>query len=146
MKTWLLLPVLLLMAFSGCERGRAIEPVDVKQVLGNWRLVQPVSTYETTLAVEVDQYSGGTASGVHSLKFTGRAAVNTYFTSARLINWATGTVDVSSVGSTKVAGSAEAMQFEQTYYANLKAVNRYELTDEKRLKLFYEGGVLVYEK
>jgi heat shock protein HslJ len=54
---------------------------------------------------------------------------------------------ISNVGSTKIGGSVEEMQFEQTYYANLKAVTRYEITN--KLRLYYEGtqpGVLVYEK
>ena len=155
MKTWLLAAMAaILMSFSGCEREnviesdnqKAIDPDSVKQVLGNWKLVQPASNFATTLTVEVDQYSGGTASGIYSFRLSGKAAVNTYFTSARLPNWATGSVEVDGVSTTKVGGSKEAMQFEQTYYANLKAVTRYELTDKNQLKLYNDGGVLIYEK
>jgi hypothetical protein len=152
MKTWGLVAIaVLLMSFSSCEREKAVEPKvvnsdDVKQVLGNWRLVQPASGFAPTLAIDVDQYSGGTASGIYSLKLTGKAAVNSYFTSARLINWQTGSVEVENIGTTKMGGSGEAMQFEQLYYANLKAVTRYELTDKNQLRFYYDGGVLVYEK
>lgn len=148
MRTWLVAAMLIFL--SGCERADdtavKLNLDSPQQLLGNWRLVQPVSTFATTLDVAVDQLSGGTASGIYSLHLSGKAAVNSYVTSARLINWATGEVEVESVSTTKVLGSATAILFEQTYYANLKAVNRYELTDKNQLKLYNDGGVLVYEK
>ena len=138
----------MLASLLGCRQEKPVEPnADaVQQVLGSWKLVQPASNFALTLNVDVDQYSGGTASGIYALKLTGKAAVNSYFTSARLIDWSTGHIEVAEVGTTQLAGSAEAMQVELTYYTNLKAVSRYELTDKNRLRLYHSGGLLVYEK
>jgi heat shock protein HslJ len=145
MRIWLIL-ALAFLAF-GCERTDYPASTDSQQVLGNWRLVEPTSKFSTTLTIEVDQPSGGTISGIYSLKLTGKAAVNTYMATARLLNSETGSLDVDYAGSTKIGGSVEEMQFEKTYSANLDAVNRYEITD--KLRLYYEhaeSGVLVYEK
>ena len=151
MRTWFLFAtVVVLLSFSGCgrenDKAQDLNPDNTRQLVGNWQLTQPASTTVTLLTVDIDQLSGGTASGIYSLKLSGSAPVNTYITTAKLINWATGSIEVTGITSTKKAGTAEAMRFEQMYYANLQAVNRYELTGTDKLSLYYPGGVLLYKK
>lgn len=136
----------LTMSFTGCEREEAVTVANANEVAGSWKLVEPTSQYTVTLELAVDP-GASTIPGVTPLKATGKAPVNSYFANASASE--TGSFDVAQIGSTKMAGPAEAMSFEQTYFNHLQAVNRFELTDQKRLRLYYSGdrpGVLVYEK
>lgn len=82
-------------------------------------------------------------------KAGGKAAVNGYSTHLSIPSNPSHDVSVGEILTTLISGSTEAMQFERTYLASLQAVNRFELTNQNRLRLFYKGpqpGVLVYEK
>ncbi|WP_080059722.1 META domain-containing protein [Spirosoma aerolatum] len=150
MKTGIL-AVLITMVCLACEQAPNSPSTitDPQLLVGDWRLIKPVSSFKTTLSVGIDQPSGGTISGIYSLKFTGDAAVNTYVTTALLVNSATGSIDVKAISTTKMAGSPDAMLFEQNYYTKLKAATRYELTSPNTLRL-YSGSstsdVLIFEK
>lgn len=150
MKTGILALLAVALCFACQQSQDGPAPItDPQQLLGDWRLIQPASAFTTTLSVGVEQLSGGTVSGIYSLKFTGGAPVNTYITTAQLINSATGSIDVGAITTTKVAGSPAAMLFEQSYYTKLKAATRYELTNTQKLRL-YSGSlasdVLIFEK
>lgn len=137
---------LVLMSFSGCEREGTTAPADVMQLIGNWKLVEPASKYDVTLELTVSS-TANTPPNVTPFDSRGQSAVNTYGTLLTASN--DGVMSVGPIGSTEIAGPPEAMQFEQTYYANLQAVKRYELTGQNRLQLFYDGektGVLTYER
>ncbi|GAB3944467.1 hypothetical protein GCM10028805_12030 [Spirosoma harenae] len=139
----------ILMLSFGCQREseNVIAPTNTQALLGEWRMLEPTATFTTSLTITVDKPSGGTISGIYSFNFAGKAAVNMYMTSARLLDSSTGSINVDSgVATTKVGGSKEEMQFEQTYYANLGTTTKYELTDQNKLRLYYDGGVLVYVK
>lgn len=148
MKTWLLIGIAaLFMSFSGCEREEAIQPVNVDGLVGNWKLVEPGS-FEVTLVIEPVVQTWEKLP-VQVLGLSGKSAVNTYNSSLSYKDRSKPEITISAIGATKMAGSSEAMQFEQTYFASLKAVNRYELTSNNRLRLYYNGaqtGTLVYEK
>ncbi|MBN8823982.1 MULTISPECIES: META domain-containing protein [unclassified Spirosoma] len=150
MKTGII-AILAMMLCFGCEQAQDSPSTitDPQQLLGDWRLINPASSFKTTLSVGIDQPSGGTVSGIYSLKFTGDAAVNTYITTALLVNSATGSIDVSAITTTKVAGSPDAMLFEQSYYTKLKAATRYELTSPNTLRLYSGSSTsdrLIFEK
>ena len=145
MKTWLLLlTAVLLMSFSGCERENDMKPADIDALTGKWQLIEP-GMYKVTLIIEpIAQNDMMLPLRIRAL--SGESAVNLYNTSLTYKAQDQSEITIDSISSTKRGGSAEAMQFEQTYYTNLKAVNRYELTDKSRLRFYYDGGVLVYEK
>ena len=148
MKTWLLIGLTtLLMSFSGCERGEATQPVNIDGLAGDWKLVEPGS-FDVTLVIEpVVQTWEKLPLQIFNL--SGKSAVNTYNSTLSYKDRSKPEITVSEIGATKMAGSSEAMQFEQIYFASLKAVNRYELTSNNHLRLYYDGaqtGTLVYEK
>lgn len=148
MKTWLLISVAtLLMSFSGCDREAAVEPVNVDQLLGSWKLVEPGS-YDVTLVIEPIVQTWEKLP-VQLFGLSGKSAVNTYNSSLYYTDRSKPAITISAIGATKMAGSSNAMQFEQAYFANLKAVNRYKLTSKNKLRLYYDStqtGMLVYEK
>ncbi|WP_083882535.1 META domain-containing protein [Fibrisoma limi] len=135
-----------LMSFTGCDREELLNPTNPTQLTGTWRLIAPTSPYAITLQLAVN-VSASTIPGVMPFDVTGQSAVNNYF--ALLTTSANGDVSIGGIGATKKAGPAEAMQFEQTYFSNLSAITRYELTNQNRLRLYYgENGtkVLIYER
>lgn len=151
MKTLILLFFAIgLMSFSGCEReNESVIPPDATKLIGDWKLIEPASTYNVTLTFATDSASNFP----FTLRLSGESSVNYYFGEFQYN--AGGLADprsqvvIDNIGSTKRGGPAEALQFEQTYYNNLKAVNRYELTTDDRLRLYYGGersGVLVYQR
>ncbi len=150
----LLLLITSMLLFTACQPEEVSVSTQFEQLVGEWRLVEPASAYAVTMNIAVDA-SVSTIAGVRAYMFTGRAPVNTYF---QRVTFSDGThpeagpartASVGGVVATKIGGSPEATQFEQTYFTNLRAVNRYELTNQNRLRLHYGGtqpGVLVYEK
>ncbi|CAN5317201.1 hypothetical protein BH09BAC4_BH09BAC4_02430 [soil metagenome] len=148
MKTGLLIGIAtFLMSFSGCEREEAVQPVNINELIGEWKLVEPGS-FNVTLVIDPVAQTLQLPS-VPRLNLSGKSSVNTYNSSLSYKDNKPSEITISEISATKMAGSSEAMQFEQAYFANLKAVNRYELTSNNRLRLYYDGaqtGTLVYEK
>lgn len=145
MKTWFLLAVAAsLMSFSGCEREKTVTPSNTSGLIGKWQLIEPGS-YKVTLMIE-SIVQNTMIIPAKTLHLSGESAVNLYTASLNYKAQDQSEIIIEPVSTTKRAGSAEAMQFEQTYYAKLSAVNRYELTDINRLRFYHPGGVLVYEK
>ncbi|GAB3933471.1 META domain-containing protein [Larkinella terrae] len=135
---------------ASCNRQTSsdstIQPLSATNATGTYKLVAPASNYEVTLVLTPDS---ATSEGKTRIAYQvgGRSSVNQYF-GAIIGTTGSDQVQVSAIGSTKMAGSPEAMQFEFTYFKQLQAVKRYELTGNQ-LRLFAEGetpGVLVYEK
>ncbi|WP_234736293.1 META domain-containing protein [Tellurirhabdus bombi] len=143
------------MSYSGCERNEeAVIPSDASKLAGKWKLVGPSSAYTVTLQLTTDS-TVVTIPEVLAYQLNGRSSVNSYFSKGTFAHLSEtgnpnqGQASVGVIGATKMAGPPEAMQFETAYFNNLKAVNRFELTNQNRLKLFYGGeqpGVLTYER
>lgn len=139
-----------LLSFT-CERNETsddmIVPVDVNQLTGTWKLIQP-GGFNVTLIIESVAQTGDSLPD-KAMKVSGESAVNVYSAALSYEAVDQPKISIASIASTKRGGSPEAMQFEQTYFANLRVVNRYELTANNRLRLHYTGaepGVLLYEK
>ena len=84
---------------------------------------------------------------LHPFKASGKASVNDY--TVNMFATLDGMLSADELASTKVAGSAEAMAFEQAYFTNLKAVVRYELPSNNQLHLIHGGAqphLLVYKR
>jgi len=64
--------------------------------------------------------------------FNGRSSVNFYYISPK-IDESKKTISVEAVGSTKIAGTLEANQFEMAYYENLRSVDHYDLKEKNTL-------------
>lgn len=134
------------MAFS-CENTKEeVLPPGSGELVGSWQLIEPGSAYKITLTIERDAQSG-------NYRLLGQSSVNQYFATvanpALSVSSTANLFSIQNLGSTKMAGPVEAMQFEQTYFTNLRAVKRYELTNQNKLRLFYEGdssGVLIYDR
>jgi hypothetical protein len=130
---------------TGCGSKETELAPQIKSLIGNWKLVEPDSSYAVTLQIEYD--SANPPHDVTPFLVNGKSAVNDY--NLRLFAAIDGMMSADNLSSTKKAGSPEAMKFEQTYFTNLRAVVRYELLTEKRLRLLHGGEqphVLVYEK
>ncbi|RRA98553.1 META domain-containing protein [Larkinella rosea] len=150
MKLILTLVSAILFMAASCNRQSSsdstIKPLSATNAAGAYKLVQPASNYEVTLLVTPDSANTEAQNRI-AYQISGRSSVNQYF-GAIIGTTASDQVQVSAIGSTKMAGPPEAMQFEAAYFKKLQAVKRYELTDSQ-LRLFVEGetpGVLVYEK
>ncbi|MER0440814.1 META domain-containing protein [Emticicia sp. W12TSBA100-4] len=97
------------------------------ELLGQWKFKSyadgKTPAYDITL--EIKDEDGKYA-------FNGRSSVNFYFASPQ-IDENKKTISIEGVGSTKIAGSLEANQFEAAYYENLRNIERYELKDKSTL-------------
>lgn len=136
----------LFVLLSGCSKDK--EPVvalKVVPLIGTWQLISPDSSYGITLSFVVDRNNPPV--DVTPFIVDGRSSVNTY--NGRIYAAADGMMYTSSLGSTKVAGTSAAMQFEETYLANLKTVARFEVTAQDQLRLYHGGdkpGILIYAR
>ncbi len=139
---------------TGCsQRKDDIVPAsEASLIAGDWVLIDPASAYTVTLRITD---TGSAFIEHYGVQLTGRSSVNMYFASAAfskrpsIESGPTGTGSVSNLGATKMAGSAEAMQFETDYFNHLAAVNKAELVGSDRLRLSYGGtapGALVYKR
>lgn len=137
--------VLLLISLAQCRQRESELSPQIASLVGTWRLVAPDSTYKTILTIELD-----TANPPHDitpLLANGQSAINAY--TLRLFAAIDGTMSSESWSTTEIAGAQTAMAFEQTYFRNLRAVVRYQMTPENRLYLYHGGSqprVLTYEK
>ncbi|MFY7910638.1 MAG: META domain-containing protein [Emticicia sp.] len=97
------------------------------ELLGQWKFKSyadgKTPAYDVTLEIKDEE-------GKYT--FNGRSSVNFYFISP-VIDESKKTISVEGVGSTKIAGTEEANQFEMTYYENLRNIERYELKDKNTL-------------
>lgn len=135
--------ILLLTQCNG--NNRDVAPPSVAGLVGTWELVEPGSAYAITFVLALD--TANPPKDVIHFVANGKSVNNTY--NASLSAAVDGLMVVTSLGSTKIGGSPEATTVEQTYYTNLRAVVRYELSADNRLRLHYGGnnpGVLVYKK
>ncbi|GAB2599417.1 hypothetical protein GCM10027190_54250 [Spirosoma areae] len=114
-------------------------------MVGTWRLVEPDSTYNVTLEFAYD--TRNPPQDITPFNASGKSSVNTY--TVRLFATLDGLLSADDLVNTDIAGDPKAMRFEQSYFGNLKAVARYEITNTTRLRLYHGGDqphVLVYEK
>lgn len=141
--------VAITLILGACRPDETIAPASAEQLAGEWRLVEPASSVGVTLRLTRQMPLATEFTAAIRFQVDGQSTVNRYLSGLAISNATSRSVSVEPINSTKMAGAPEAMQFEQTYFANLKNVNRYELTNTNRLRLYYEGakpGVLVYEK
>lgn len=106
------------MAFSALRQS---------ELLGQWKFKSyadgKTTAYDVTLEIKDEE-------GKYA--FNGRSSVNFYFISPK-IDESKKTISVDGVGSTKMAGTLEANQFEMVYYESLRNIERYELKDKNTL-------------
>jgi hypothetical protein len=145
MKNITLVSLLLLLLTCQCSQKETVLAPQITNLIGTWRLIEPDSSYAVTLRFAYD-----TANPPHDVtpfKASGKSSVNDY--TVNLFATLDGMLSADELASTKVAGSPQAMAFEQIYLTNLKAVVRYELTSDNQLRLLHGGTqphVLVYRK
>lgn len=142
MKNWAMAAFVMLLTTQCSREKREVAP-GVAKLAGTWQLAGPDSSYAITLLLALD--TTNPPNDVIHFKANGQSAINTY--NAFLSAAVDGLMVVTSVGSTKMVGTPEATRIEQTYFSNLRAVVRYELPTDNRLRLLYGGdkpGVLVY--
>ena len=144
-----------LLLVAGCSKPKEEEviPAASASVLaGNWLLIEPASAYTVTLEITDIKSVFNENYGV---RLSGQSSVNQYsgtgsFSQRPSIeSGPTGTGSVGVLASTKIGGPPAAMQFEDTYFARLRAVNFAGLVGTNRLHLRYGGtspGVLVYKR
>lgn len=137
--------LLLAVLTTHCGKRDSVVAPTIAALEGTWRLIEPDSTYRVTLQFAYD--TRNPPQDITPFTASGKAAINDY--NLRLFATVDGTLSAENLGSTKVGGSAQAMQFEQLYFDNLTTAARYELPTQTRLRLYHGGkqpGVLVYEK
>jgi len=138
--------IALALASLACEtKQEEAVPAYIDSLIGNWQLVEPSSPYVVTLRIGERNERG--------FALSGSAPVNTYSGSVAdpglIFTSEKNPFQVRELTNTEIAGPADAMQFEQSYFVNLRAAYRYELTNQNRLRLYYRGapdGVYVYER
>ncbi|GAB4031497.1 META domain-containing protein [Spirosoma gilvum] len=137
--------LLLIAVTVQCKSSESKLAPKIAGLIGTWKLIEPDSTYGVTLVFTLD--TAHPPQDITSFKASGRSAVNAY--SLNLFAAIDGMMMADQVSSTDMAGTPAAMQFEQSYLKNLKAVARYELLTDHQLRLYHGGDqprVLVYEK
>jgi heat shock protein HslJ len=113
---------------------KAIEAADANlsaasksDLLGQWMFKGyadgKTPAYDVTLEIKDEE-------GKNTLN--GRSSVNFYFASFDT-DESKKTITLSVLGSTKIAGTPEANQFEMVYYDRLRNVERYEFKDKNTL-------------
>lgn len=100
-------------------------------LLGQWKFKgyadRKTPGYDITIEFKVDE--GGKPS------LNGRSSVNFYFANYEA-NEATKAFKVGVLGSTKIAGTLEANQFESIYYERIRNIEKYEFVNKNNL-VFY---------
>ncbi|MGA0560394.1 META domain-containing protein [Larkinella sp. VNQ87] len=140
-----LVSAIVLMAASCNDTVNAtLEPLSATNVAGSYKLVEPSSKYSVTLILTPDSASVE-VTGRIAYRVTGRSAVNQYFGSLTG-SAASNEIQISALGSTKMAGPEDAMQFETDYFNKLQAAKRYEITGNRLRLLTDSNNALVYEK
>ncbi|WP_338873987.1 hypothetical protein WBJ53_31990 [Spirosoma sp. SC4-14] len=140
-----LITCLVLTIFAGCkQRNQEVAPV-LANLIGTWQLVQPDSSYAVTLEFAYD--TKNPPIDITPFLASGKSAINDY--TARIFATIDGTMQVSELGTTKLGGTPEAIQFEQNYYEKLNSIVRFESPTQTTLNLYHGGttpGMLVYKK
>ncbi|QMW02126.1 META domain-containing protein [Spirosoma foliorum] len=137
--------LLITLALSQCTKSQPELAPKIAELIGTWQLVDSDSTYAVTLIFTLD--TDNPPHDITSFKASGKSSINTY--NLNLFAAIDGLMVADQLGSTKVAGSPAATQFEQQYFKNLKAVARFELPTANELRLYHGGDlprVLVYKK
>ena len=135
----------LFLTFQGCRKEAVMVSPKIAELVGTWQLVEPVSVDVVTLTFALDM--ANPPRDVTPFRASGKSAINTYntFLSAAV----DGLMIIVNLSSTELGGLPATVQLEQTYYRNLRAVVRYEITANDQLRLFHGGstpGVLVYKR
>ena len=128
-----------------CGKQESVVAPTIAALIGTWQLIEPDSTYGVNLQFAYD--TRNPPQDITPFNASGKSSVNTY--TVRLFATLDGTLSAENLGNTEIAGSPQAIQFEQAYFDNLKTVARYELPTNNQLRLFHGGkqpGVLVYKR
>lgn len=144
------LVVLIAIVCLGCASD-SLEPstnlYGTESPFGKWKFERfgdnEAFPYDVTLEVKNETNHMG------QYQISGKAAVNFYYASFD-IDVDKKTLVLYGIGSTKVAGDAQATSFEKKYYEVLVAANRYELSNNgETLTLFLSENktqFLVFKK
>lgn len=104
-----------------------LSAISKSDLLGQWKFKSyadgKTPAYDITLEIKDEE-------GKYTIN--GRSSVNFYFASPD-IDENKKTVSISVIGSTKIAGTEEANQFEMSYYENLRNIERFEWKDKNTL-------------
>ncbi len=107
----------------------ALKSLSVSSLLGQWKFKGytdgKTPDYDVTLEFKNEE-------GKNTLN--GRSSVNFYFAEFEA-NDVTKTMKIGVLGSTKIAGSPEANQFEMIYYERFRNIGRYEFKNNNLLLL-----------
>lgn len=117
--------------------------ISAQNMIGNWKLKsfsnKAAIPYEVTLEIKEEE---------GKFVLNGRSSVNFYF-AALSVNESNKTLKISDVGSTKMAGTTEANQFESKYFQYLSTATKYSFQDSNTL-IFYmakpAGETMIFEK
>jgi hypothetical protein len=135
MKTIIMLIISTLLMIACSEKtietaNTNLSALSKSDLLGQWKFKSYADSktpaFDVTLEIKDEE-------GKYT--FNGRSSVNFYFISPE-IDDSKKTVSIDVVGSTKIAGTLEANQFEMVYYERLRNVERYEFKDKNTL-VFY---------
>lgn len=145
MKHLTIVSLLLLLFMTQCSQKETTVAPQIAKLVGTWQLTQPDSLYAVTLVFAYD--TDNPPHDVTPFLASGKSSVNDY--TLRLFATLDGMLSADNLADTKRSGSPQAMAFEHTYFTNLKAAVRYELTTDTELKLYHGGQqphVMVYKK
>ena len=130
---------------DGCRQRETVLAPNIASLAGTWRLVEPASAYAVTLTIDLD--TKNPPQDITPFLANGKSSVNSY--DIRLFAAVDGMMSAGNLSQTQIAGTPEAMTFEEQYLKNLKAVVRFEQPTPNGLRLLHGGNqphLLVYEK
>lgn len=134
-----------ILLLTRCSPDRREVPPSVAKLVGAWQLTGPDSSYAVTLRLALNP--ANPPKDITHFEASGQSAVNSY--NAFLSAAVDGLMVVTSVNATERGGPLPAMQAEQTYFTNLRAVVRYDMPSDNQLRLYFGGvkpGVLAFRR
>jgi hypothetical protein len=134
--------LMLLGITSSCTKKDGLSPFSFSDQnsqipLGRYQLMfyEDVNEVPYEIILEVK----GPANPEGDYLINGRSVVNFYFSTTR-IEATQKAFAVNSLGSTKIGGNREELEFESDYFERLSAVQQFELKSEGKNLILYPGG------
>ena len=134
-----------ILLMTQCSPDKREVPPTIGKLVGTWQLTGPDSSYAVTLRLALNP--ANPPKDITHFEASGQSAINSY--NAFLSAAVDGLMVVTSVNATERGGPLVAMQVEQTYFTNLRAVVRYDVPTDNRLRLYFGGdkpGVLTFRR
>ena len=130
---------------SNCSKQESILPNtnanDIHSPFGKWKFASYADGKKIDSVITLELSAEKNQENLYPIN--GKSIVNFYFAYIS-VNETSKEIKISTLGSTKMAGSPQNMQFESAYFEKLSKVNKYELSNNQLIlylsddKMFFD--------